>query len=98
VIGWWKTGKRRYHMSEALPADLEQYVGGKVASGAFGSREEFLVEAVRVYRELDARHELLKADVRAAVDQADHGMSEPLDVEAIKRELAEEIDDRGQPK
>ena len=84
-------------MSESLPVDLEQYVGGKVASGAFGSREEFLVEAVRVYRELDARHELLKADVRAAIDQADRGMSEPLDVEAIKRELAEELEEDGQP-
>ena len=85
-------------MAESLPVDLEQYVGGKVASGAFASREEFLVEAVRVYRELDARHELLKADVRAAVDQADRGMSEPLDVEAIKQELAEELDAQGRPK
>lgn len=85
-------------MSGLLPADLEQYVGGKVASGAFGSREELLVEAVRIYRELDARHALLKADVRAAVEQADRGMSKPLDVEAIKQELSDELDEQGQPK
>jgi len=85
-------------MSELLPVDLERYVGSKVASGAFGSREEFLVEAVRVYRELEARHELIKADVRAGIDQADRGLSEPLDIEAIKRELAEELDDQGRPK
>lgn len=85
-------------MSELLPVDLERYVGSKVASGAFGSREEFLVEAVRIYRELEARHELIKADVRAGIDQADRGLSEPLDIEAIKRELAEELDDQGRPK
>ena len=85
-------------MSESLPVDLEQYVGSKVASGAFGSREEFLMEAVRLYRELEARHELIKADVGAGIEQADRGLSEPLDVEAIKRELAEELDEQGRPK
>ena len=55
-------------MSESLRVDLEQYVRGKVASGAFRSREDFLMEAVRGYRELEARHELLKADVRVGID------------------------------
>lgn len=85
-------------MAESLPGDLEQYVGGKVASGAFGSREEFLVETVRVYRRLEARQERLKGDVQAGIDQADRGLCEPLDVEAIQRELLEELDEQGRPR
>ncbi len=84
-------------MSQSFPADFEEYVGSKIGHGAFSSREEFLAETVRVYRELESRHELLKADVRAGIEQAERGLSEPLDIEAIKRELAEEIDERGRP-
>ena len=85
-------------MTVPLPADLEQYVEEKVAAGEFASRDALVLEAVRLYRELELRHDLLKADIQAALKQSEQGMSAPLDMEAIQRELVEELDERGRPK
>ncbi len=79
-------------MTISLPADLEQYVDRKVAAGAFASRDALVLEAVRLYRDLELRRELLKADIQAAIQQSDEGISGPLDIEAIRRELVEKID------
>ena len=81
-------------MSDLSP-DLNQYVERKVASGQFASAEEFAIEAMQLYRELDDRHEAIKVDVRAALEQSDRGQSVPLDMDAIKRELINELDERG---
>jgi Arc/MetJ-type ribon-helix-helix transcriptional regulator len=85
-------------MTSQLPADLDQYVDEKIATGAFASRDAFVQEAVRIYRELELRHDLLKADIQVALRESDDEMSAPLDMEAIQRELVEEIDERGRPK
>ena len=76
-------------------SDLEQYVQQKVASGRFASREEFALEAMRVYRELEASHESLKGDIQAAIEQSEKGKSELLDLDAIKKELTGELDEQG---
>jgi putative addiction module CopG family antidote len=93
-----KTARGEWNMTIPLPADLEQYVEEKVAAGVFASRDALVLEAVRLYRELESRHELLKADIQAAFNQSDRGMSAPLDMEAIQRELMEELDERGRPR
>jgi Arc/MetJ-type ribon-helix-helix transcriptional regulator len=85
-------------MTTPLPADLEQYVAEKVAAGVFTSRDALVLEAVRVYRELEFRHDLLKADVQAALKQSDEGLPASLDIEAIQRELVEELDEEGRPR
>jgi Arc/MetJ-type ribon-helix-helix transcriptional regulator len=85
-------------MNAPLPAELEQYVETKVAAGEFASRDALVLEAVRLYRELELRHDLLKADIQLAIKQSDEGMSAPLDIQAIQRELSEELDERGRPK
>ncbi len=79
-------------------SDLEQYVQQKVASGQFASQEEFAWEAMRLYRDLEARHESLEGDVQAALEQAEKGQSEPLDVDSIKAELTDELDEQGRGK
>jgi Arc/MetJ-type ribon-helix-helix transcriptional regulator len=81
----------------SFPPDLEAYVHQKLSTGQFGSEDEFTAEAVRVYRELENRHTALKSDIQAAIDEADRGLCEPLDVEAIKSELTAELDSRGRP-
>jgi len=81
-------------MSELSP-DLEQYVQQQVASGRFASPEEFALEAMRLYRELETRHEALKGDIDAAIEQSEKGQSEPLDVDCIKKELTDELDEQG---
>lgn len=85
-------------MTVSLPEDLEQYVDEKVAAGAFASPDALVQEAVRLYRELELRRELLKADIHAAIEQSDQGTSEPLDIEVIQRELMAELDEQGRPK
>jgi putative addiction module CopG family antidote len=40
-----------------LPPDLEAYVEQKVASGRFRSRDELTVEAVRLFRDLEAKRQ-----------------------------------------
>jgi len=80
------------------PPELEAYVQQKIASGEFNSRDELAVEAVRLYREIEQRRAQLKADVQAAIDEADRGLCEPLDIDAIKAELRAELDSKGRPK
>lgn len=75
-----------------LPPDLEAYVQQKIASGEFGSRDELAAEALRIYRELEARQAKLKADVQLAIEESNRGLSEPLDIDAIKAELRAELD------
>jgi Arc/MetJ-type ribon-helix-helix transcriptional regulator len=75
-----------------FPPDLEADIQQKISTGQFGSRDEMTTEAIRVYRELETRHAQLKSDVQAAIDEADQGLAEPLDIEAIKAELIAEFD------
>jgi putative addiction module CopG family antidote len=81
-----------------FPPDIEAYVQQKIAAGQFRSRDELAIEAVRLYREIEAKHAQLKSDVQAAIDEADRGLSKPLDIAAIKAELAAEFDDQGRRK
>jgi Arc/MetJ-type ribon-helix-helix transcriptional regulator len=64
-------------MSEVLPTDLQGYVRQKVDSGAFSSEQEFAAAAIRLYCDLESRHELLRADVQAAIDQSDRATASP---------------------
>jgi len=79
-------------------SDLDHYVDAKIATGEFRSREEFFLETARVYRELEARHADLKSLVRERIDEANHGELARLDIDAIKAELARELDEHGQSK
>jgi|GraSoiStandDraft_4_1057263.scaffolds.fasta_scaffold162793_4 Arc/MetJ-type ribon-helix-helix transcriptional regulator len=81
----------------SYPPDLELYVQATVASGKFRTRDEFAIEAARLYREIETRHQQLKTDVQAAIDEADRGESEVLDIDSIKQELVDELDSRGRP-
>ena len=72
------------------PPDIEAYVQAKIASGQFASRDELAAEAMRLYREMELKHAQLKTDVQAAIDEAEQGLSEPLDMASIKAELIAE--------
>jgi Arc/MetJ-type ribon-helix-helix transcriptional regulator len=80
------------------PPDLEQFVQRKIETGLFRTRDEFAVEAARLYRDVEIQREQLKADVQAAIDECNRGFSEPLDMAEIQRELCDEVDELGQPK
>ena len=40
----------------------------------------------------------LKAALQAGIDSLDAGLGKPLDIDAIKKELEEELDSSGQPR
>ena len=78
-----------------FPPDIEAYVQQKIASGQFQSRDELAAVAIRLYRDLEARHAQLRSDVQAGIDEADQGLIEPLDIDAIKAELVAELNPKG---
>ena len=77
------------------PPELEAYIEQKVQSGEFSSRDDFQAEAIRLYRELEQRHQALKLDVAAALAESEQGESIPLDLDALKQELINEVDEQG---
>lgn len=77
------------------PSDLADYIEQKVLSGEFGSPADFAMEAVRLYRDLEVRHRTLKGDVAAAIEQARRGEVDSLDIESLKQELLDGLDDEG---
>jgi Arc/MetJ-type ribon-helix-helix transcriptional regulator len=80
-----------------MPAiDLEDYVQRKISSGAFRSRDEFAWEAIRIYREFEEQSAAFQAEVRRRVEQAGRGDVVPWDIDAIKAELRDTLDTRGQ--
>ncbi len=82
----------------ALPPDIDQYVQDKITNGEFASREEFVVKAARLYRDMDERHRRLKAEIQIGIDQADAGEVEDMDMENIIAELRAELTADGQPR
>jgi antitoxin ParD1/3/4 len=78
-------------MTVEIPAELEQYLRQELSKGEYRSEGELILDAVRVLRELKARHEGLRQDIHAAIAQSDRGESEPLDIEAIRAEGRERL-------
>jgi hypothetical protein len=60
-------------MLEVYPPDLRDFVNQKIAEGAFGSPDEFAVEAAELYRELDNRHRVLRDVVAEGAKALDEG-------------------------
>ena len=73
-------------MSE-VSSSTEQYVQEKIARGDFRSVEEFAAEAIRLYREMELKHDELARELRERMRKAGQGLSSPLDREAFKAEL-----------
>ena len=73
-----------------MSTDLEQYIRQKVESGDFASREEFVVTAVSMYRDLE-EHEALRCEVQRRVENARNGSVSPLDVASLKKTLLSEF-------
>jgi hypothetical protein len=75
--------------------DLQQYVNQKIASGHFGTIEEFATEAIRVYRKLESDYDELRELIQNRIAQADAGLSTPLNIAAIKQQLKSELETDG---
>ena len=82
-------------MPEAYPPELSQYVQQKVASGEFQSEDDFIAEATRLYRELEARHDRLRRDVDHAIQQIDRGQGIELKDDGELSQFFDDIKARG---
>ena len=82
-------------MPGAYPPELSQYVQQKVASGEFQSEDDFIAEATRLYRELEARHDRLRRDVDHAIQQIDCGQGIKLNDEDELRRFFDDVKARG---
>ena len=70
-------------MAYQFPPDVEKLVKEHIITGDYGSEDEVLRDALRVFGEFKSRQEQLLADVRAGVEQADRGLARPLDANAL---------------
>jgi len=83
-------------MSETLPPDVQQFVRQAISNGEYATEEEVLTQAVRVLREVTERHQALRDDVQAAVDEIDAGKGESWNADEIKAELDQQLDANAQ--
>lgn len=81
-------------MSATLPPDLKEFVQQAVANGEFATEDDVVIAGVRALRELKTRHDDLRRDIHVAIEELDRGEGEPLDMEAIKAEVAKQYHPR----
>lgn len=77
----------------AYPRDVEDYLKQKVREGTAATRRDAIIAAVRLARDVESGGESLADDEAQARRWQQCGMSEPLDIEALKAELATRRDD-----
>ncbi|MEX2112272.1 MAG: hypothetical protein WD845_03760 [Pirellulales bacterium] len=81
-------------MAYQFPPDVEKLVNEQMAASGYGSQDDVLRDALRVFRELQARRDQLLSDVQIGIDQANLGRAGRLDVNELidrcTRKLAEE--------
>ena len=80
--------------TDFLPPDLSQFVKAEVASGAFSSEEQVVIEGVQLLRERKEKLEQLRADLQAARDQFGRGEFTEYTQESL-RELFDQIQEEG---
>lgn len=56
-------------MTFDVPRESRQYVEAPLAAGADASARDAIVDAARVPRQLDERHDALRRDIQAAADK-----------------------------
>lgn len=77
----------------AYPRDVEDYLKQKVRAGESPTRRDAIIAAIRLARDVESGCESLADDEAQARRWQQCGMSEPLDIEALKAELAGEQGD-----
>ena len=82
-------------MANSFPPDIEQFVRQELASQEYQSRDDLVLDAMRVLRELKTRHQKLRDDVQHAIAQAEQGEVRPLDTEATKAEASKRLAKQG---
>ena len=85
-------------LSISIPSELQPFIEQELATGRFRDESELVTAALELYREMNRRHSELRGQVQRSLDQADRGETVPLDMDAIKGTLRDELDDSGRPR
>ena len=80
-------------MVESFPPELGQFVHEQIAAGKYHSEQELVVDAVRFLRDVEARQEQFREDVRLGVEQIGRGEFVEYDDQGL-REFFEQLKGR----
>lgn len=78
----------------SITPELQQLVEQGLASGNYGSRDELLLEAVRLLARRDQQREELRRQIQIGRDQLDRGEYTEYDDESL-RQFFDELQDEG---
>ena len=81
-------------MESTYPPEIDAYVRDQLDSAEYASEHDLIVDAIRMHRELRTRHQQLRDDIRVGIESLDRGEGAPLDMDAIKAEVAERFNRR----
>lgn len=70
-------------MAYRFPPDIEKLVQEQMVVCGYSSEDEVLRDALRLFREFQARKQQLVSDVQTGIDEADQGLARPLDLDAL---------------
>lgn len=79
----------------SLPPDLEEFVSGQIASGAFATQGEIVREALMLLRDRQRLREMrlqdLRKEVQLGLEQSARGESGEWNVEEMKAEVRQKL-------
>lgn len=78
-------------MIQRLPQELEQFVAQELARGEFASREELIVEGVRLLQERRRHLETLRDEIDTGLQQLERGEGLEIADEAAHRAFFDDI-------
>jgi len=71
---------------DSLPQDLGEFLQSAVASGRYQSEADVICEGLRLLREREIRIQLLRDELKPALEELDRGEGKPLDADEVKAE------------
>jgi antitoxin ParD1/3/4 len=92
--------RRRSTVELAVSPELERIVLEKVESGHYESADDVLREALQLLDDRDRlrawKLEELRGEVAVGIREAEQGMLAPLDMDAIRAKVVEQLRSQGQ--
>ena len=79
-------------MTIDLPPDVQQFLHDEVAGGSYRSKEELVIEAVRLLRDGSRRFQEFRAELRARVARLKRGEGIELEDEQALEKFFDEIE------
>ena len=77
-------------MSQTFPPDIQKFVDRELAAGAYGSQEELVADAIRFFRDSQARADELRREIELRMRGVEGGqVIELKDDDALRSFLAE---------